>query len=153
MDCFKLISKLILVPFSIALLAACNMIKPAPDACQTVVKYSGYKVEISGLEIQGLKFKLGSAVWGDVLLQQAQDVTQALDVIQFGDCQSARLLPASDPQRSQLIAASVEVRKALVAHLTSFEQAKTPTEAGAALTAAKQDANKLAAGGDTSAVK
>jgi hypothetical protein len=132
---------------AIMALASCVTQKEDPNICQTAVKYSGHKLEITGVELTNLHFKLASAAWGDVALQQAQTLTQALDVLQFGDCQSAKLLPVDDSNRSKLFEGQKDVQKALIAQATAFQNAATPKQADDALTAAKAQVDKLTAAG------
>ena len=60
--------------------------------CQTGIKYSGRRLEITGIKVPkggGVDAKvieLGNLSWGDVQVQKASTIAQALDIMQFGDC-------------------------------------------------------------------
>jgi hypothetical protein len=139
----------VMVLLVVTSIAACaSTPKDDPAACRTAFKYSGYRWDIKGLEVADLNFTLASATWGDVALQQAQDLSQALDVLQFGQCQTIKLLPEGDPNRGKLLQARKDVEKALVTHASAFRDAKTHSEAKAAVEAAETDVAQLTAAGN-----
>lgn len=72
--------------------------------CEHAVQYSGYSVEVTGIEVPivGTKvIKLGKLGIKENLVQEAKALTQALDLLQFADCQSS-ILVRSDEARVRI---------------------------------------------------
>jgi len=133
--------------FAVGALPGCagQQASQAPVKCRTAVQYTGYEFSISGLGILNEKYKLGSAVWKTTALQQAQAITQALDVMQFGDCQLAEVFGPNDSNRLEYLKHRDEVIQALTTALAAFKDANTPEQATKALSDGQAAANSLAA--------
>jgi len=68
-------------------------------SCKTQLEYSGYRVTIKGLEIpvKGMNnIHLGKLEMAPEKIQEAKDLTQALDLIQFSDCQTMLMLKSDE---------------------------------------------------------
>ncbi|HGO6128088.1 hypothetical protein WI44_00395 [Burkholderia cepacia] len=88
--------------------------------CQPLIKYSGYQVEVSGVNIPvgGKTINIGKVFVAPEKIREAQAATQALDVLQFNQCQTMLLLPANErlayaTRREQTIGALSQALQAL----------------------------------------
>ncbi|MEE7626049.1 hypothetical protein V3O24_07740 [Methylobacter sp. Wu8] len=123
----------------ISTLQGCMLFQSKTVECKTQIDYSGYNVQVTGLDIPvgGVNvFRIGKLEFKPEKVQEAKETTQALDLLQFSDCQFALLVP-----KEQVL----EIRKhreatlaALAELLKSINAATTETEHQVALDAGKK---------------
>lgn len=116
----------------------CALFETKPVQCKTQIEYSGYSLAITGLDVPvgGQKlFQIGKLDFKPEKVQEAKELSQALDLMQFSDCQFALLVP-----KEQVI----EIRKhreatlaALSDLLKASSNAKTESELQEAINTGK----------------
>ncbi len=83
-----------------AAMVGCNSNPSTPSVqtakCASLIKYSGYKVEVTSLKlpIADKTLDIGKIFVAPEKVQEAYQITQALDVLQFNQCQTMIFLPA-----------------------------------------------------------
>ncbi len=121
--------------------------------CQPLIKYSGYQVEVSTINIPvgGKTINIGKVFVAPEKIQEAQAATQALDVLQFNQCQTMLLLSANErlayaTRREQTIGALSQALQALNNATNAAEYNKAVSDAQ------KQNAKLSSGGGAAGAV-
>ena len=101
------------------------MNRPKVD-CKTVVKYSGNSIEVTSIElpIAGNTYKVGRIGFTPQQIQEAKQLTQALDLLQFADCQTMQLL-TDEEKIAKLADRRAETFKALATILKDLDKAKS----------------------------
>lgn len=143
------IYKLLVIIF-ILNLQACSFFQHKTVQCGTIVKYSGYSVTLIGLDVpvggQDL-FKIGRLDIQPQQINEALELTQALDLLQFSDCQFALLVPKEQiitirERREATLKALAEVLQALNSAPTAEAHKKVIVDGQAKLSDLQSEAHK-----------
>jgi hypothetical protein len=124
-------------------ISGCIAAPPTAQKCMTAVKYSGYELDITGLQLG--TYKLAGAAWKPVQLQQATALTQALDIMQFGDCQLAQIYGSDSAAGLAYLSHRTDVVTAMETNAKAFSAATTAQEATQAVNNAQANVDSLAA--------
>jgi len=142
--------KRIILILTVALAAcAASESKQTPEGiivvCKPLIKYSGTTVQLTLPTLTfptGKSFDLGKIFVEEKQLQEAQELTQTLDVLQFNDCQRSLLLPPD--QRREMMNKREETLKLLMATLSRLDAAKSKHEYQSAIDETKVAKDQLA---------
>ncbi|MER0215273.1 MAG: hypothetical protein DU481_03570 [Nitrosomonas sp.] len=118
--------------------------------CERAVKYSGYKVEVTGFELPieitggSAEFKIGRASFEPQKIQEAKNLIGTIDLLQFSDCQTM-LLIKDDTLRFNISERRRESMVALASVLSELDKSTTEEQHDKALENAKNIVGELQA--------
>lgn len=113
--------------------------------CKPLIQYSGYQVDVEAVNIPigGKTINLGKAFVGPQQIQQAQAATQALDVLQYNQCQTMLMLP--EEQRMAYVSQREQTIQALSQALQALDSATSAIEYNNAVSTAQKQQATLSA--------